>query len=327
MVALLIKGFGLAARFGRPGWKAPTFQPPLVVWLPAVLIAIAVLLPLAYLVLRALGAGGEVWELLFRSRTLQILGRTVTLVVAVTAVSLALTLPLAWLTTRTDLPLRRMWSVLTPLPLVIPSYVAGFAIVSALGPRGMLQQLLAGPFGVERLPDIYGFPGALFAITMVSYPYLLISLQSSLRSLDPCMEEASRSLGHGPWATFRRVTLPQLRPAMAAGMLLVALYTLRDFGAVSLLRFETFTWAIYLQYQTSFDRMAAAALSLVLVALAVVILVIEARTQGRARYHRSSAGVKHQQVLVQLKRWRWPAVGFCSLVVLLTLVLPMSILV
>ncbi len=307
------------------GWDDSS-RPPVIVWLPVIFIAIAILLPQAYLVLRALGAGEQTWELMFRARTLAILGRTSVLVIAVTAASLAVSLPLAWLTTRTDLPLKRMWAVVTALPLVIPSYVAGFVIVAALGPRGMLQQFLAEPFGLERLPDIYGFPGALFAVTTVSYPYLLLALQASIRGIDPCLEEASRSLGHGPWTTFRRVTLPQLRPAIAAGSLLVALYTLRDFGAVSLMRYETFTWAIYLQYQTSFDRMAAAALSLVLVVLAVVILLIEARTRGRGRYHRSTAGVAHSLTAIKLGRWRWPAFAFCSLVSSLTLVMPMSIL-
>ena len=300
--------------------------PPIVVWLPAVLVAAIVLLPLVYLVLRTLGAGGEIWELLFRARTVAILGRTLGLVIAVTGVSVAISLPLAWLTTRTDLPLRRAWSVLTVLPLVIPSYVAGFIVVVALGPKGMLQQLLAAPFGVERLPEIYGFPGALLTITMVTFPYVLLTLQASIRWLDPCLEEASCSLGHGSWSTFRRVPLPQLRPSIAAGALLVALYTLRDFGAVSLLRYETFTWAIYLQYQTSFDRMAAAALSLVLVIMAVVILFAEVRTRGRARYHRNSVGGQRPPTYTQLGRWRWPAFGFCATVVLLSLIMPMSIL-
>jgi iron(III) transport system permease protein len=190
----------------------------------------------------------------------------------------------------------------------------------------MLQQLLAGPFGLERLPEIYGFPGAMLTITLVSFPYVLLALQASMRGLDPCLEEASRSLGRGPWDTFRRVTLPHLRPAIAAGALLVALYSLRDFGAVSLLRYETFTWAIYLQYQTSFDRMAAAALSMVLVVLAVVILFIEVRTRGRARYHRSTGGVARPPAYTGLGRWRWPALGFCALVVLLSLIMPISVL-
>ncbi len=168
--------------------------------------------------------GAEIWDLLFRIRTLEIVGRTIILVIAVTGVSVAVSLPLAWLTTRTDLPFQRMWSVLTVLPLVIPSYVAGCVVIATLGPKGMLQQLLAEPFGLERLPEIYGFPGALLTITIVTYPYVLLTLQASMRRLDPGLEEASRSLEHSAWDTFRRVTLPQLRPAIAAGSLLVALY-------------------------------------------------------------------------------------------------------
>lgn len=326
MTAVTAGVSNLAAKLSRINSGVGASRPPAVIWLPAVVIAIVIMLPLAYLLLRALGSGEETWALLFRMRTLEILGRTVALVIAVTAASLAVSLPLAWLTTRSDLPFRRVWSVLTALPLVIPSYVAGFVVIAALGPRGLLQQLLAQPFGLERLPDIYGFPGALFVITTVSYPYLLLAIQTSLRGMDPCLEEASRSLGHGSWSTFRRITLPQIRPAVATGGLLVALYTLRDFGAVSLMRYETFSWAIYIQYQTSFDRMVAAGLALVLVVLAIIILMIEVRTRGRARYHRSTAGVIHPQVRVRLGPWRWPALGLCSVVVLLTLVMPMSIL-
>jgi iron(III) transport system permease protein len=283
-------------------------------------------LPIAYLLWRTLGAGGEVWDLLFRSRTLAILGRSVLLVAAVTAASTVIALPLAWLTTRTDLPLRRTLAILGALPLVIPSYVAGLVVIAALGPRGLLQQMLEGPFGIERLPEIYGFPGALLTITLISYPYVLLSLQGAMQGLDPSLEEASRSLGYGSWTTFRRVILPQLRPAIAAGALLVALYTLHDFGAVSLLRYETFTWAIYLQYQTSFDRMGAAALSLVLIVIAIGILFVEFRTRGRVRYHRSTLGTARPPSHTRLGRWRWPALAYVLLVVLLSLVMPMSVL-
>ncbi|MBI3040224.1 MAG: iron ABC transporter permease, partial [Chloroflexi bacterium] len=95
-------------RLGRAGRGAHVSRPPAIIWLPATLVAVAVLLPLVYLVLRTLGVGGEIWELLFRARTFAILGRTVGLVIAVTGISIAISLPLAWLTARTDLPLQRM---------------------------------------------------------------------------------------------------------------------------------------------------------------------------------------------------------------------------
>ena len=111
-------------------------------------------LPLVYLLLRALGAGGDTWDLLFRNRTLETLGRTCSLLITVTTGSVALALPLAWLTERTDLPFRRAWEVINTLPLVVPSYIGGFLVVVTLGPKGMLQDLLEALFGVERLPDI-----------------------------------------------------------------------------------------------------------------------------------------------------------------------------
>ncbi|MBI3953271.1 MAG: iron ABC transporter permease [Chloroflexi bacterium] len=310
----------------RRGQGARAPGPPVFVWAPAVLVAAGVALPLAYLVVRTLGSGAEAWELLARGRTLAILGRSLLLALVVTGATVAIGLPLAWLTVRTDLPLRRVWSVLTALPLVIPSYVIGFVVVAALGPRGMLQGLLAGPLGVERLPEIYGFPGAALSLSLVSFPYVLLGVRGALARLDPALEEAARSLGHGGWATFRKVTLPLLRPALAAGALLVALYTLSDFGAVSMLRYETFTWAIYLQYQTSFDRSLAAALSLVLVVIAVAILAIEAQTRGRSRYYRSTAGAVRPAAAVRLGGWRWPALAFCSVVALFALALPLAVL-
>ena len=299
--------------------------PPAILWIPGLLVAAGMVLPIVYLALRAFGAGDEMWDLLLRSRTLEILIRSVLLAAAVSGASMVIAVPLAWLTVRTDLPFRRVWAVVTALPLVIPTYIGGFLVIVALGPRGLLQDLM-GPLGVDRLPEIYGFPGAMLTITFLSYPYMLLTVRSALWSLDPSVEEASRSLGHSSWKTFFRVTLPMLRPAIAAGALLVALYTLSDFGAVSLLRYETFTWAIYIQYESAFDRSIAAGLSLVLVVLALGILTMESFSRGRSRYYRSAAGASRPPGLVRLGRWRWPALIFCGAVVLLSLILPMSIL-
>ncbi|MFQ5592528.1 MAG: ABC transporter permease [Anaerolineae bacterium] len=297
----------------------------LALWSAAALVAAALLLPTGYLLIRAVEAGDVAWQVLFQFRTVAILGRTSWLALSVTAASVAIAVPLAWLTVRTDLPLRRLWAVLTPLPLVIPSYVGAFLAVSALGPRGLLQQLLEGPFGIERLPDIYGFPGAMLTLTLLSYPYVLLSARAALQRMDPALEETSRSLGYGPWATFRGITLPHLRPALGAGGLLVALYTLRDFGAVSIMRYNTFTRVIFVQYQT-FDRSAAASLALVLVALTLGILALEARTRGQARYYRSGVGAARPPALVRLGLWRWPALIFCTAIVFLSLVLPAGVL-
>ena len=318
---------GFLRRVGPGRLRAPAGQgPPLVIWAPALAVAVAMALPLVYLVERALDGGSDVFGLLFRLRTAQILFRSAALVAVVTAASALIAVPLAWLTVRTDMPLRRFWSIASVLPLIIPTYVGGLLVAVSLGPKGMLQGFLEWLIGVERLPDIGGLPGAALTITLLSFPYTLLTVRAALWGQDPALEEMSRSLGHGRWQTLWRVTLPQLRPSIAAGSLLVALYTLSDFGAVSLMRYETFTWAIYIQYNAAFNRALAAALSLVMIAVALSLVVFEAQARGRSRYYRAATGAARPPTLVQLGPWRWPAFAFAAAVTALSLALPLSLL-
>jgi iron(III) transport system permease protein len=290
----------------------------------AAIVVAAMALPLVYLVVRSFEGGWEeIADVVLDGDTLAVLGRSALLAAAVTLASVLISVPLAWLTTRTDLPGRRVWAVLAALPLVIPSYVGGFVLVSVLGPRGTLQGWLE-PLGVERLPEIYGFPGAALALTLFSYPYVLLTVRGALRGVDPAMEEAARSLGSGAWATFWRVTLPQLRPGIVAGALLVALYSLSDFGVVSLLQYESFSNEIYVQYRSAFDRTPAAILALMLVALTVAVLLFEGRTRGRARYHGNTAS--RPAATLSLGRWRLPALLFCGGVIFFALIVPVGVL-
>lgn len=298
----------------------PLWLPPLVAG-AALLVTAGMLLPLAYLVLRTAGAGEAFWETVARQRTLDIILRTCLLAVAVSGAAIALSLPLAWLTARTDLALRGVWSVLLALPLVFPSYVGAFTFVAALGPRGMLQTVLE-PLGVERLPEIYGFAGAWLVLTLFTYPYVLLPVRAAMQRLDRSIEEAARSVGKGALMVFLRVTVPQLRPALAAGGLLVALYTLSDFGVVSILRFDSLTRVIFVEYKSAFDRSAAASLALVLVAIGMLFVLLESLTRGKARYHSRGNGPART---VALGRWKWPALLFCGSVAALSLALPSGV--
>ena len=175
------------------------------------------------------------------------------------------------------------------------------------------------------LPEIYGFGGATLALTLFTYPYVFVTVRGALLRLDPAFEQASRSLGAGPWTTLMRVTVPLLRPSIAAGCLLVALYTLSDFGAVSLLQFDSLSRAIYLQYQGSLDRSGAALLALLLVALSAAIVLAEGASRGRARYYRF-ARTTAPPGRSPLGRWKAPALVFCASTVLLAVVLPVAVL-
>jgi iron(III) transport system permease protein len=312
----------MAITFGAIRKPVSVPAPPLVAVLASA-VGAAMLLPLAYLLIRA-SEHGAVVETLTRDSTIDTLARTCLLAAAVTVSAVMISLPAAWLTARTDLPLRGVWAVLFALPLVFPSYVGAFTLVAALGPRGMVQGWLE-PLGVDSLPEIYGFRGAWFTLTIFTFPYVLIPLRAAMMGLDRSMEDAARSLGSSPLGAFVRVTLPQLRPALAAGGLLVTLYVLSDFGAVSILRFDSLTRVIFIQYKSAFDRSEAASLALLLAAVALGAVWLESLTRGRARY--ASTAVRREPRVVRLGRWRWPALAFCVALVAVSLVMPASVLV
>jgi iron(III) transport system permease protein len=301
-------------------------RPPLFLILAAGVVAVAITLPLVYLVIRAVGIGAdEFWALVTRPRNIDVFFQSAAMAATVTVFSALIAVPLAFLTVRTDLPGRRFWLIATTLPLAVPSYVGSFALIAALAPRGSFLQILLEPLGVEELPSIYGFPGAVLAITLFTYPYLLLSVRSALQGIDPSIEEAGRSLGYSSKETFFKVVLPQLRPSMIAGSLLVALYALRDFGTPSLMRFDSFTRVIFIQYRASFNRSTAAVLSLMLVTLVLFILWLEYRMRSRAAYYtRGSASLRPPKI-VKLGIWKWPALGFCLLITSFGVVLPVGI--
>ncbi|HUG44317.1 MAG TPA: iron ABC transporter permease [Acidobacteriota bacterium] len=287
----------------------------------AALAAACALLPGVYLVIRASGVEAEAWTIFWRARTLGILINSLALAVAVAGCSALLGTPLAWLLTRTDLPGRRIWTVLACLPLAVPSYVAAFVWISALGPGGLAAAAL-GPWTASVLPSIYGFTGSWVLLSLLTYPYVFLSVRGALLRMDPALEEASGTLGRNRRQTFFRIVLPLLRPAIGAGALLAALYALSDFGAVSLLRFESFTWAVYSQYRGAFDRSMAALLALMLVALTLGLLWGESRLRKRPAF---SPSAHRKRAPVELGAWRWPALALCSLLVLTALGLPLAV--
>ena len=305
------------------GLTWPFVAPPFIL-IPVILIALAMSLPLFYLLVRVWGAEGF-FSLLFRERTFRVLINTLGLAAAVTITTIIIAVPLAWLTVRTNLPGRKIWSILTMVPLVVPTLVGGFAFVAAFGYGGIVHNFLTNTFNISYDPGIYGFSGAWAVLSLLTYPYVLLSVRAALRGMDPGQEETARTLGKTPWQVFWKITLPKLRPAIASGGLLVVLYTLSDFAAVSLLQFNSFTRVIFLQYRGTFDRTYAAILSLVLVVVTIFIVSVEMKTRGKARYHSVSRGTKGKVKRNKLGKWKWPALIFCSLVVTLALVIPVGV--
>jgi iron(III) transport system permease protein len=290
-------------------------------WAAAAVVLLPALVPFAALVARVGAAGTRSLEIALSGRTAELIWNTTQMVVVVTASAAVIGVGAAWLTERTDLPGRRFFRVTAALPLVIPSYVIALTLLSAFGSGG----ILADATGIS-IPAPTGLAGAWIALTLSTYPFVYLTSAAALRRLDPALEEAARGLGSPPSKVFWTIVVPQLRPALAGGLLLVSLYSLSDFGAVSLVRFDSFTRVVYAQYAGRLDRTPAAVLAMVLVLLALVVLWAEARTRGRAAYHgRTSPRPMRRMTLGPWAR----SVGVASLTLLalLSLVLPVGTLI
>ncbi len=275
-------------------------------------MAIGVLVPFAYLVVRAFDADLQrLSELVFRARNVQLLINTVLLTAGVLVLTSLISLPLAWITTRVDMPFRRALTILGVLPLAIPGYVMAFALLSATGGYGTLSRLV----GME-IARPTGYWGSLVALSLATSPYLFLNLRSAIRGMDVSLEESARSLGYGSREVFRSVILPQLRPAYFSGALLVGLHVLGDFGVVSLMRFETFSYAIYLQYASAFDRVYASWLALMLLALTGGVLFLEARFLRNLSLHRTGTGVRREIARTRPGNASVPIILFAAALVL-----------
>ncbi len=242
------------------------------------------LVPVGYVVVTAFEIGWDALQpLIFRPRVGELLLNTVLLLVLGVPATIVLGVGGAWLVERTDLPGRRFFAVLLVTPLAIPAFVSSYGWASAI-------------------PSIHGLGGGLLVATLAYFPLVYLPALATIRGLDPALEESARALGLGSWSVFGRVVLPQLRLAVLGGGLVVALHLLAEYGAFAFIRFDTFTTAIVVAYQSTFAGSSAAALGVVLATLCLVLLVIEAAARGRGRYARVGSGSPHPPVPISLGR-------------------------
>ncbi|MCG3758150.1 iron ABC transporter permease [Vibrio cincinnatiensis] len=295
---------------------------PFYLLLSAGFISLLMLIPLCYLVLRASQAEyNQLIELVFRARNWQLLLNTLSLTGGVLLIGTLLALPLAWLVTRSNIAAKRGLTVLAIVPLAIPGYVMAYALLGIGGNMGALAHL----FGL-RISNISGYWGAVWALALYTYPYIFLNLRAALQGLDSSLEESAHSLGYSRFATFRFIMLPHLLPALLAGYIVVALYVLGDFGAVALMRYEAFSFAIFNQYSGAFDRIYAAWLSIMLLALAGSFLLVEYYLLKRKRLASVGSGIARQAKPFILGHWALPAWLYIGTVFLLSIGLPLAML-
>ncbi|MEO7753602.1 MAG: iron ABC transporter permease [Terracoccus sp.] len=285
----------------RPG---PPRRVPVLAIL-AVLIAAFSLMPLAYVVVMTVTTG---WDtavaLIFRSKVAELLVNTVLLMVVSVPLCVVLGVGGAWLVERTRLRGRRWWALALAAPLAIPAFVNSYGWVSAV-------------------PSLAGLWSGVLIAVLSYFPLVYIPVAATLSRLDPALEESAASLGLGPWAVFRRTVLPQLRLAMTGGALLVGLHLLSEYGAFAMIRFDTFTTAIMVQFQSTFSGPAGNMLASVLVVLCLLLLLAEVRSRGSARYARVGSGGQAAPSRMPLGRLQVPAQLALLLLVVLAVGVPM----
>ncbi|MEY3164109.1 MAG: hypothetical protein RI887_933, partial [Actinomycetota bacterium] len=228
-----------------------------------------VLIPIFYLVTRASQKSfTQIQELLFRQKTFEVVATTSLLVLLVVLLTAFFGVLIAAGLHFVNLPYFAALIIVAVLPLAIPSYVFTYTWIALV-------------------PEFSGFLPAVFILFLTTLPYVILATLAGLRRVDGSQIEVARSFGLNHLQIFFKVILPQIRGHISGGVLLVGLYTMSDFGAVSLLNVDTLTVTIQNMYRASYDRNAAAVISLVLVALSALFVVGDERFKSKTLRNKS----------------------------------------
>ncbi len=245
---------------------------PAAVLAPAVAVSAFSLVPLGFVLWVALGTGAETLSaLILRPRVYELLANTFALLALTLPLVAVVSVALAWLTERSNLPGARLWAAVGAAPLAIPAFVHAYAWIGLF-------------------PGMHGLAAAVLISLAAYFPFVYLPVAATLRRLDPGMEDAAASLGLSPWRVFVQVVVPQLRLPVAGGSLIVGLHLLAEYGLYATVRFDTFTTAIFDQFQSAYSGPAANGMAIVLVACCLVLLGGENAARGHERYARVGAG-------------------------------------
>ena len=249
---------------------------------------------------------------------------TLSLFVVVVLSSTALGLCVSILTTRYELFGSKLLFTLSVLPLVIPSYIGALTYVSTFSSKGLFVQFFLNSSS-NQFSGLSGFIGSWIVLTLFTYPYVLIICTSALRNLDATVEDAARSLGISGFSIYSRVILPRLKQPIIYSGLLVGLYVLSDFGAVSLMNYSTLTKAIYSYYTIDINGDPLIFYSIILIMLSLVISYTQ--RGGRINYSQKVSGTPRvsKKILLSLKG-KLLAYSFFSILITFGLLIPISVL-
>lgn len=286
-------------------------------------LAAFVVIPIAFLAVSILDPNGEVWRQQWDTRLPGQLRDTAILLVGVSVGSLLLGSSLAWLVSAYRFPGSRVFGWLLIAPLAMPSYVLGFVTLSVVGFTGPIQNWWRDQFGRDAwFPNVESMGGAIAVFTLVLYPYVFLLARAALADQAGTAYDVARNLGAGPIEAARRVALPLLRPALAAGIAVVMMETLTDFATVQYFGVDTVSVGVFRIWRGTFDRDAASEFATLVLVVALMIIGIERLLRGRAKFGQAAgqaSGVSRRR----LTGWQGAAAfGCCSVVLLLSFGLP-----
>lgn len=299
-------------------------------WMVAIITAV-IATPVVVVTAHIGRDSGGLWQHLASTVLPVYVRNTLLLGLGVSLVTGVLGVASAWAVTLCRFPGRRVFRWALLLPLAIPTYLSAYAYSDLLQFSGPVQTGLRELFDWTRhdywFPEVRSLSGATLILALGLYPYVYLAARTAFVEQSVCVLEVGRTLGLGPWRSFWRIALPLARPSIAAGLSLVLMETLAEFGAVEYCAVDTFATGIYRTFKLpdAHALTAAAQLSVCLLGLILLLLGAEAYARRAARFHPLST---HQRALPS---WhlRGPkallAVAVCSLPVLLGFVVPAGI--
>lgn len=263
----------MALTASAPAFASGNLRPLPILAGAAALIAIA---PLLGLVLAGLSPGAAAIPY---ADVLRYAGTSAVLALLVGIVTMVLGTMAAWLVVMHEFPGRRVFSWALAMPLAAPAFVLAYAYADLFDVAGDLRMALRARAGFDLPFNMHGMPGAVFVLGAAFYPYVYLAMRAAFLNQSVDALEAARMLGASRWRAFRTVALPVARPALAAGVALVVMETLADYGAVQFLSVQTLTTGVVRAWSVFGSTASAARFALPLLAAAALLLWIE--RQGR----------------------------------------------
>lgn len=258
----------------------------------AIALILLLIIPIAALLISGTGPTSEVWQHVSETLLPRYLSNTFFISLFIGLITVVLGVVPAWFVVMYNFPLRSHLQWMLILPLSIPSYILGFTYVGILDFTGPLQTFLRNVIGFDAglYIDIMNIEGVIFVMSFALYPYIYIITRSTLAGQSASMLESSRLLGKSAYETFLKLAVPLSRPAIIAGLFLVLMEVLNDYGTVKYYGIDTFTTGIFRAWYALGDAQTAIKLSLILMAFVVILVSLERIQRGKAKFDGSTSG-------------------------------------